>query len=411
MKRNDRAGFSLFLILFPIVFFAASAFADFPGHPEILPPSALYARDADCSEISPPEIFFERGQWPPRALDKQSLRPVDGLRSPLKQGNADLCYAYAGAEAITQRTGIIVSPLDLATSFYFQNTASMAKVDFPELREYLRRETDILVKIAKAREEIELANDSDAWKKSSLQMDMILTGRFPPSSKMEWASLAFKAPAPHGYVINLRGGDEAMAILLANAKGLCRDSDLLSDDGFKNQYSALLKFRLEVRQKFGEQNPPAKWTEDPMAQAFNEEWVKYVDRACRRVRSAIPLVPVQISYAEDIGDWAKKPESYREQKSKELFSVIDYSLNSGRAPIVGMDWYIFEEPDGHDGDHAAAIIGRKKVGGVCHYLMRDNVNEPCENLRKQYKSHCNNGHIWLTEKQLAKTMYSVSYIR
>ena len=364
---------------------AHRAEAKFPENANLLPAAANYERDSDCSEISPPPVFFVNGQQGPASRKgTEPLRPPDGLRTPVSQGEADLCFAYASAEAVTQRTGVNVSALDVATTYFFGDVDAVVDTKNAALRNELAASypgVDLAAKIQLDRASVELLG-----------------------------TLADQNPA-HAYIDVLAGGEETSAILMANAKGLCSDRDLPSDDGFKNHEQVLASFKTQVATGFAHVKPAVAGVGfyDAAAKAVNAMWTQYVDQRCKRVPNSIPLLSIGYSAAEDLEHW-RKMES-KAKATAEMYARIDYALNNGRVPIVSMDWYILEDPDGTDGTHDATIIGRKKVHGICHYLMRDNVNEPCENLHDKFQQRCNNGHIWLTESELAETMFGVTYLR
>jgi len=44
---------------------------------------------------------------------------------PNSQGDSAICYAYAAADMISQRIGLAVSALDVATTFYFTDPSGL----------------------------------------------------------------------------------------------------------------------------------------------------------------------------------------------------------------------------------------------------------------------------------------------
>ncbi len=98
-----------------------------------------------------------------------------------------------------------------------------------------------------------------------------------------------------------------------------------------------------------------------------------------------------------------------------MFSMIDYALDHGRAPAVGYSWYVLEAAAPYDtdlvADHSSVIIARRKAAGMCQYRVQDNTGEYCGLMRKGISERCENGKIWLTEEELKRTLYSVTYLR
>ena len=62
-------------------------------------------------------------------------------------------------------------------------------------------------------------------------------------------------------------------------------------------------------------------------------------------------------------------------------------------------------------DHASIVIGRRKVGGSCQYRVQDNTGEYCVRMRPGIRERCDLGRVWLTEQELTRTLYSVTYLR
>jgi hypothetical protein len=98
-----------------------------------------------------------------------------------------------------------------------------------------------------------------------------------------------------------------------------------------------------------------------------------------------------------------------------MLAMIDYALDHGRAPAVGYSWYVLEQaaPDEIDlvADHSSIVIGRRKVGASCQYRVQDNTGEYCARMRPGIRERCDLGRVWLTEEELTRTLYSVTYLR
>jgi hypothetical protein len=62
-------------------------------------------------------------------------------------------------------------------------------------------------------------------------------------------------------------------------------------------------------------------------------------------------------------------------------------------------------------DHSSVIIGRRRVGDTCQYRVQDNTGEYCAPMREGIRDRCELGRIWLTEDELKRTLYSVTYLR
>jgi hypothetical protein len=102
-------------------------------------------------------------------------------------------------------------------------------------------------------------------------------------------------------------------------------------------------------------------------------------------------------------------------KLDRILAMVDYALDHGRVPTVGYSWYLLEDRDPKDpdlfADHASPVIGRRKAGSVCQYRIQDNTGEYCGRMRDGIRERCDNGRIWVTESELRRTLYSVTYLR
>ena len=79
----------------------------------ILPVAPTYTRNATCASVSA-TIPFEIHTGTQDVGISPSPKDL-----PLNQGESAICFAYATADMISHRVGRPVSPLDVATKFYF----------------------------------------------------------------------------------------------------------------------------------------------------------------------------------------------------------------------------------------------------------------------------------------------------
>jgi hypothetical protein len=352
----------------------------------LLPASADYARNRDCRAVTillPPSTHS--------AVDGNMISP-EPVRMPLSQGDNAICFAYAAADMISQRVQLEISALDVATKYYFANPDRLAQSTNPELRRHLQQLGDYRAAIAESRAATEVSGDGNV-------------GRLP-------------------YMDKLEGGEEDVAALLYNIDGLCGDDDLPSYDGYTHfaGYLELLRTRMRLfppalycRRSLGSA-APALWS--PQTDAFNDAWLSRVERQCRRRLPPVPLLPVSYRVAKNEAAFLQLLEEGRNPTGAQvgrMFSMIDYALDHARAPAVGYSWYVLEAaaPDEIDlvADHSSIIVARRKVGATCQYRVQDNTGEYCARMRKGVAERCDYGRIWLTDDELKRTLYSVTYLR
>ncbi len=350
----------------------------------LLPERPAYARSRGCTETAV-------------ALPaRRSTHPLDGrispdpALSPMSQGDSAICFAYATADMISQRVGVTVSALDVATRYYFADPAGLFRSRDRTLRRYLAANPDLTEEIAESR------NDTEASKERN--------------------------PLRKPFFDKLEDGQEAAATLLYNLGGLCPDRDLPSFDGYGQHLRTLGRLRWTSRLA-----PKMSWRSlggtvdrlrDPATDAFNAGWIAHVERRCRRLPLPVPLLPVSHGIADnqlDFMERARTGDPDLPRGSDRLMAMIDYALDHDRLPVVGYSWYVLEERNPKDpdlaADHSSPILGRRKLGGRCHYHLQDNTGEYCARMRPGIRERCALGRVWLDEAELRASLYSVIYLR
>ena len=350
----------------------------------LLPERPVYSRNRACTEAVV--------ALPPR----RSTHPLDGrispdpALSPMSQGDSAICFAYATADMISQRVGVTVSALDVATRYYFADPAGLYRNRDRALRKYLAAHPDLAEEIAESR------NDTEASKERN--------------------------PLRKPFFDKLEDGQEEEAALLYNLGGLCPDRDLPSFDGYGQHVRTLGRLRWRSRLA-----PKMCWRSlggtvdklrDPATDAFNAGWIAHVERRCRRRPLPVPLLPVSDAIADNQLDFMERKASgdpALAQGGERLMGMIDYALDHGRLPVVGYSWYVLEERDPKDpdlaADHSSPIIARRKTNGRCQYHLQDNTGEYCSRMRPGIRERCAFGRVWLDEAELRASLYSVIYLR
>jgi hypothetical protein len=338
--------------------FVAAPHAESPDR-RLLPAHPVYSESEACGAIEPP------------AFD----------RMPHNDGDYAICFSYGAADMVSQRVGFAVSPLDLATAYFYAEPQARFTPQRPQSRELLTHRTNIDV------------------------------------------SADFN-PARVPFVDKLEGGEENFAILLANRRGLCRESDLPSMEGFRDYFGLLAWWRFRAsaaraqklcrKEFFG---VPESMRGDE-ADYVNAHWLKYAEGRCNRAKSPVPLIPVVYRLSHDLvtlmeqraEGWTPSPA-----QARRVFGMIDYALEHHRYPAVGYSYEALEKRLPTEGerdiDHSSVIIGRKKIGGACHYLVQDDAGENCIKFYPKLHDRCALGRIWLSRSELLEQMHSVMYLR
>ncbi|WP_306424506.1 hypothetical protein [Methylobacterium oxalidis] len=353
--------------------------------PRILPAKPRYARNAACSDVTiamPPATHRLPGS------NRISPQPAD---IPVGQGDSAICFAYATADMISQRVGRAVSPLDVASKFYFADPARLPEIRDPRIRAHLRAHPTYRADIDWSRNATDISRDGN--------------------------------PQAQPYFDKLEGGEEDAAALLYNLGGLCAERDLPSHEGYAHftRTFAALRYGAPVRapnQCFRSVGATVDRLRSRRADAVNAAWLARVETLCRREPSPVPLLPVSFRVASNQLEFMEMLEAGRAPSAStvsRMLAMVDYALDHGRAPTVGYSWYVLEERDPKDpdvaADHSSAIVARRRTARGCQYRVQDNTGEYCARMREGIRERCDNGRIWLWEEELKRTLYSVIYLR
>ena len=358
--------------LLSVCLFAGLAVPPARAQPDlyILPPNPTYRRNSECATVPAPPF----------------------KRMPNSQGDSAICFAYAAADMISQRTGLAVSALDVATTFYFTDPSGLYTASDRRVREFVAGKPRLMDEIVAQRSRVDVSEEKNTLRRP--------------------------------YFDKLEGGEEDIAALLLNIKGVCLEQDLPSNDGYY-LYTALLEIlRRKARatpnpgiclRSVGATVPKLN---DPVADVFNDAWVRYVEQRCHRIQSPAPLLPISYRAAVDQREVVERKRAGKgisRQDKAHMFGMIDYALDHRRNPTIGYSFYLLEARASDDpdefADHSSMVLARKKIDGVCHYLVQDNTGEFCTNLLPNIERRCSAGRIWLNERELNQTLYSVTYLR
>jgi hypothetical protein len=154
-----------------------------------------------------------------------------------------------------------------------------------------------------------------------------------------------------------------------------------------------------------------------MARAFQ----RWVDQKCGvRLLPKNPLIPLEISVADTLDEYKHLVASGevlpREARST-LIAELNRVLDSHRAAGVFYESYdLYPHATGKGavnphGDHSSIVAARKKIGGVCHYFVRNHFGATCGYL-PEYEPLCEqrNGGVWVPIDAL-KHLYGVISVR
>jgi hypothetical protein len=311
------------------------------------------------------------------------------------QDDLSWCFAYTSADLISQRIGRRVSATDLASTFILADATKLLESRDPEIQGYLRENPDFADLITKTRN----------FEKLDYSPEGLLTEKGMKDT----------------------GGAEDVTIMLANTKGYCPESNFPSrekvQDKFFHDVRKLLYRRYRAdRLKFCSDLPeawdPTSAVIDPVSRAIAKLYEEELDKKCRRQPLPAPLIPVMKKYADSLPEYRaliEKGQVKRGESEKALLDSLDQALDNHRVAAIGYSANLIMKPEPGDkdqhGDHSSTIVGRKKIGGSCHYLIRNTWGESCSIYLPKFRRRCEAGNVWVSGDELKDSLYSVIYLK
>lgn len=321
------------------------------------------------------------------AVSSRRCAPIDYrpvLPAAKSQGDTGFCFSYTSADLINQRLGVNVSALDLAMAFYFADAGRLRRTREPALREYLTAHP-------RFEQEIEAARARE---------DVAIDGQHP-------------------FFHHLEGGFEAPALLLANTRGLCDDSKMRSEGGFREHMDVLAFLENRASRGVGVVGKDVARLHprfrDGVADLFHTEWLRYVQVRCGHRPPPIALLPLDFAIAANSADFLRGRTEGRlgDAEQEQVLARVDYALDHARVAAIGLDLntLLKATQDGDDGDHSVTVVGRRPSRAGCEYLVRDSSGYECGDFQSGIGRRCTDRHLWLKESELKRSLYSVTYLR
>lgn len=291
------------------------------------------------------------------------------------QGQTSWCSSHATADLLTQKLRVRISAGDLATQFALGDVNRLRDSSHAGVRAHLAADPQIFVRIRNNR----------ASSPHSYESENVLTEKG----------------------IYDVGANEDAVILFGWQKGYCLDRRLPGGAG--NYESYLTDMRRRYR---GTDDPPEREAYRKMA--FFASWI---DLRCGQRIYGPPPIPRALYVANSFSEFetaVRRGRVSRARANAAVFREIDAALDAGKAASVGFnvnDMFVLEPGDDPlDGDHAAVVAARRKIGGVCHYFIRNSYGHDCE-YRAPFKARCElkEGGVWVTAAEMSSA-YAVVWI-
>lgn len=119
---------------------------------------------------------------------------------------------------------------------------------------------------------------------------------------------------------------------------------------------------------------------------------------------------------EDRRPFKSHPKVKMVIKNPTILRRINEQLENGR--LVGLDYdsRVYQEPNRRGFSfaelHTSSLVGRRwnQTKNTCEFLIRNSYGENCQNGRYHSSYDCEDGNLWLTEKQIYQNMTSIVYM-
>ena len=305
------------------------------------------------------------------------------LGPPRTMGRNGYCFAYSSSILVTQRTGVDASALDLATGFFLGVPSRFADS-------------------VSARVRSELGED------------------YPRRLASETSRPGVDIEGPLAIFPHLEGGFEPSTLAWVNARGICEDRNLPSRDGTDAYVKVLGQFLADARHERTPAGPEVEGISprfrSPVADRVHTAWLRYTRARCQSRPAPVDILPVDFALAGTSREFlsARRRGLIDDDHQTRVFAALDFALDHGRVAAIGFDLNTVQGHAGYvddDGDHSVAIVGRRARGGECQYLVRDSAGDPCADFAEAIRPRCRGPHYWLTEAELRRSLYSVTYLR
>lgn len=310
------------------------------------------------------------------------------LGDPRVQDGTSWCYAQSAADLISQAVGKRISSYDLAATYLLADEKKLRKIRKPALVDYLRQHPDFEQRVHDSRLEDE-----------AYQPEHLL--------------------AADGIVDT--GGKDDQAILLSNIKGLCLAERLPSGEANLQRYLEAIREDYRHDDKKDVPREPLGAVVNDVAKIMARAFQRWVDQRCgQRLTPQKPILPLEISIADNLDEYkhlVQSEEIKPQQARTTLFAEIDRVLDIGKAAAIFFESYdLYPHATGKgavnpQGDHSAIVAARKKIGGICHYFVRNHFGTTC-GYRSEFEPLCEqrNGGVWVPRDALTH-LYGVISVR
>ena len=336
--------------------------------------------------------------WAPHLARAQTPSPSTGgacsnvelfdrLGPPRDQDGTAWCFANSAADLITAATGTRVETFDVAFNLFFGDSQRVRNHPDSRLQSHIRKSQFFARRLPEARRsprEFARALNSD-------------TG-----------------------VVNI-GGEDDDVITMANARGLCRESNFRAGREHlqpNRQVQENLReiWRLHQSQRTGRPGefcPVTSGTSPdtprglrPALRYSMQQWIE--QRCGERVPLRQPLVPVARREATSVEEFFRNhPTPRRRQEAMgRLWREIDSTLDSGRPISIGFnanDLHADSNINARDADHSSVIAARRERNGQCEYFVRNHYGHQC-GYRAGIQCDSRLGGAWIRREHL-RTLY------
>jgi hypothetical protein len=359
---------------------------------------------------------------PVHAAADESCSSVDYRRQlpPVRnQQDSSLCFAYTSADLMSQQMGRNVSAAYVAANYALVNSSRLSDSQSPELRSHL---------------------DSYDWRQR-VDSARVSSSFYDRSDKC----LENDEPKDRVGILGIEGGEEDVAILLANIDGVCLEKDFSSRGrlGFSQSDLRAASRRPDAASRRYLQDamcglkPAAQHllSQEFMGDFFStlearqSAWVndtlqgRWLQRRCQAMKPERPFIhEIEMLPMNRVTEISKGKLGLEPAESERLFRSLDGALNSGKVAAIGYNSSIIEKPSGQTDEcnkhssHSSVIVARRfdRRRGVCEYLIRNSWGASCEGYRKDASVYCDRkdpGNIWISREELAKGFFSVVQLK
>ncbi len=210
-----------------------------------------------------------------------------------------------------------------------------------------------------------------------------------------------------------RGGQVHEILKLAANKGVCLEKDIPSElnggPTINEAYSQIIGLTKHVKHNSRYVNNCIQ-ASSYYRNFFPRLSVREIQSAMNTAayQGVISKLQAQSCKTRYAADFQASEVGFESRDKQKMAQIIRSQLDANKPVAIGYRIGLIMNHANPNGGHGSVLVGRRKNrAGACEYLIRNSYGRSCDGYKNPSK--CNQGNIWVTEKDLFESMLSATY--